>query len=202
MSPRKRCLAALFAAVTLPATVALAEDVNHPGVVTADWLSEVAQAEPKAKVELSGPVLRLLTAATGKAAKFGALVDQLKLVRVMVYEGLDKNLATSSQAIDHATRLQSAGWQSIVRVRDGDDESVDVMVLPRGQDEIAGIVVLVAEPGELVFVNIAGDLNAEEFGSHFGRLLGPLVQGDLDIEDLLEAAEEDHPTDGETLRIP
>ncbi|MEO1496379.1 MAG: DUF4252 domain-containing protein [Planctomycetota bacterium] len=187
----------LLAGAGFLAATASADAVDHPGVVDIDWSSRMDGSEPTAKIELSGPVLRMMTAAAGRAAEFGDLVEQLQLIRVEVYEDLDKSVPTTRLAQRQAAKLIDAYWQSIVRVREDGEESVDVVVLPKGEDTIAGVAVLVAEPGELVFLNVAGDIDAVEFGERFGGLIGPLLEGELELEDLLDPDDEDEDWDDE-----
>lgn len=192
MNSRIALYATALAAVPLIVSPASAQPLNHPGVINTDWSSRLGGAEPTAEVELSGPVLRLMTAAAGRAARFGDLVEQVQFIKVEVYEDLDPGLPTSQLAQQKARELTSGNWQSIVRVRE-EEESVDIVVLPRGEEVIGALAVFVAEPGELVFVNVAGDIAAAEFGERFGQLIGPIMEGELELEDLLAVEEyEEH----------
>lgn len=184
-----RRFAVCFGALTLivAACPAFAQEdavAPHPGVIDIEWADYLDVGEPKVRVNLNRPVLKLMSAVTGKAPEVGELMGSLAMVRVEVYEGLRPESGHREVTAAQVKALRDSGWESVVRVRDG--ESVDVLVRPDGEDAIAGVMVLVAESQELVFVNIAGDINAERFGKHLGKVVGPIMKGDLKIEDLLE----------------
>ena len=58
------------------------------------------------------------------------------------------------------TRLASDGWQSVARVRDGED-NVFVMLKTDG-DVLVGVTVLVSSGSELVFTNVAGRIDMDQ----------------------------------------
>ena len=188
-----RCLAPCLAVLALSATPCLVhadeDEGAHPGVVSIDWPSELGGAEPNVRVRVKGPLLRLMASATRHAPEVDGLIGQLRLVRVEVYEDLDSGANAAAAVAPHVEGLTAAGWESVVRVRDDDDESVDVMVRPDGEESIAGVAVFVAEEDELVFVNVAGDLDAKNFGSKLGKVLGPIMKGELDLEELIDVEE-------------
>jgi hypothetical protein len=66
--------------------------------------------------------------------------------------------------------LDKKGWERIVRVRE-DDSNVDIYLLPsESYESILGIVVMVAEDEEAIFVNIVGEINPDDvarLGDHF-----------------------------------
>jgi hypothetical protein len=162
------------------------ETQEHPGHVVIDWREQLG-AEPKVSVNLNQTLLRFVTSAASEAATevpgLRDIIGQLSMVRVEVYEGLaEGTLAPAADA--QAKKLQDAGWTTVVRATGDDNERVNVMMLPNG-DSIAGLVVIAAGPGEMAFVNIAGDLNPDTLGKHLGALARLTHNGKVKLEDLI-----------------
>jgi len=138
---------------------------TEPGYV------EIGQLLPAAKgqyveVNLSPGLLKF----AAKLAKWhepdaAELIGNLKRVRVNVV-GLDEsNRASTVEQIESIRRkLAAEGWTQVVTVREQNDgDNVDVHVKQRTDDVIDGLVVTVIDKkGEAVFVNIVGDISAEQ----------------------------------------
>jgi hypothetical protein len=95
------------------------------------------------------------------------LINNLKRIRVNVIGMDDSNRADTVAKIESIRRkLESQGWTQLVTVRDRNDgDNVDVHVKQRGDDNIDGLVVTVIDKkGEAVFVNIVGNISAEQLG--------------------------------------
>lgn len=94
-----------------------------------------------------------------------ALLGNLRSIRVNVVRLDDLNRADTLGKIDGVRRqLESAGWTKLVTVREqGGGENVDVHVMQPADDVIQGVVVTVInKKGEVVFVNIVGNINADQ----------------------------------------
>lgn len=174
------------------ALVAIASLVNaqdtqpHPGAVVINW-SEQLGVEPKVSVNLNQALMKFVTSAASEAATeipgMREIIGQLALVRVEVYEGVGfGSLATASDA--EAKKLEELGWTTVVRAVGDDNERVNVMMLPHGES-IAGVVVIAAGPGEMAFVNVAGELDPELLGKHLGALARLTHNGKVKLEDLI-----------------
>ena len=95
------------------------------------------------------------------------LIGNLKRIRVNVIGMDDSNRADTIGKIESVRRkLESQGWTQLVTVRDKNDgDNVDVHVKQRGDDSIDGLVVTVLDKkGEAVFVNIVGNISADQLG--------------------------------------
>ena len=96
-----------------------------------------------------------------------ALISSLKRIRINVIGMDDSNRADTVGKIEAVRRkLESQGWTQLVTVRDKNDgDNVDIHVKQRGDDTIDGLVVTVLDKkGEAVFVNIVGNISAEQLG--------------------------------------
>lgn len=162
---------------------------SHPGVVRVDWSQEFSGREPSVRIQLNRTMLRVISSAAQTSSEIRNLVDSLVSVQVVVYEDLsDENGAgqgsasnTLSTVRQKVAQLKDEGWESGVGVSD-DGESVDLLMRSDDEETITGVAVFVAEEDELVFVNVAGEIAAEEIGKH----LGALIRGDFDIEKMLD----------------
>lgn len=96
-----------------------------------------------------------------------ALIASLKRIRVNVIGMDDSNRADTVAKIEAVRRkLEAQGWTQLVTVRDkADGDNVDIHVKQRGDDAIDGLVVTILDKkGEAVFVNIVGNISAEQLG--------------------------------------
>ncbi len=145
--------------------------------------------KPAVSVNLEGPMIRIATAAAAEAAPpIGKLLEKIELIQVKVYEDLQQD-ATSvlNMAAKKIEELKQQGWTTVVSVPD-DDETVDVLSRT-SKDAILGLVVLVAEKDEVVFVNLAGEIDPERLGRMIGKYKEGILKGEFDFEDLLSMEE-------------
>ena len=151
--------------------------------------------KPAVSVNLEGPMIRIATAAAAEAAPpIGKLLEQIELIQVKVYEDLQQD-ATSvlHTAAMKIAELKQQGWSTVVSVPD-DNETVDVLSRT-SRDSILGLVVLVAEENELVFVNLAGEIDPEGLGQMLGKYKEGILKGEFDFEDFLSMNEGDDDKD-------
>ncbi len=178
--------AASVALVAITSFVSAQDTQPHSGAVVIDWSKQLG-VEPKVAVNLNQALMRFVTSAASEAATeipgMREIIGQLSLVRVEVYEGL-AHLALATAVDTEAEKLKELGWTTVVRAVGDEDERVNVMMLPSG-DSIAGIVVIAAGPGEMAFVNVAGDLDPELLGKHLGALARLTHNGKVKLEDLI-----------------
>ncbi len=172
---------------TAPSTVK-----SSSGVVT----FSLENAKPSVSVNLEGPMIRIAAAAAGEAGSpISDLLDQIKLVHVQVYEGLQQDATVVLNAASNKiVELKQQGWSSAVSVPNK-GESVDVLTRT-SEDAILGLVVLVAEKNEIVFVNLAGEIDPEGLGKMIGKFKEAILDGNLvDFQEALFPDEGDDDDD-------
>lgn len=150
------------------AGTAYAQDAveTDPGYVDLQTIEEWFGAEPTLEVNIRGALLELVAEASRyEDPDLYDLLNKLKAIQVrgfrLDYSDFD---TVERRTADLAGRLQSEGWDTIVRVRE-DDERVDMYVRVH-EGAIAGMMVMVVEPGsdDTVFLNIVGEINPEQIG--------------------------------------
>jgi hypothetical protein len=120
------------------------------------------------EVNLSSGLLRFAAKlACRHDPETAALIGNLKSIRVNVVGMDDSNRPATVAKIEAARRLLEAkGWTQIVTVQDNEEgDNVNVHILKHNDDAIDGLVVTVIDhKGEAVFVNIVGNITAEQLG--------------------------------------
>lgn len=95
------------------------------------------------------------------------LIGNLRQIRINVVGTDDSNRADTVgkiRALSH--KLESEGWTQVATIRDGTGGGdVNVHVKQHGTDDIDGVVVTVSnENGEVVFINVVGNISADKLG--------------------------------------
>ena len=163
----KRILLCSVVMLALAGTAWAQDDLkNDPGYVDLDVIEAWFDKEPSIIVNVKGALIDLVAEASRyEDPELADLLHKLKSVQVRGYrlnwvdfEEVQGRVSTM------ARRLESRGWDTVVRVRD-DDEDVNVHI--RVDDgAIAGMFVMVISPDEdeTVFVNIVGQIDPEQIG--------------------------------------
>jgi hypothetical protein len=176
-------LALVFAAGAASAQDADAQIKKLPGYVDFQAGDIFKGKEAKVEVYLKEPMLNLVSKfMKNEDADMHDILSKLKLVRVQVFD-VDEEMAKEFTDITATitAMLDKKGWERIVRVREEDD-NVDIYLRPsENYESILGIVVLVAENEEAVFVNIVGEINPEDI-SRLGREFDIDELGDVHID--------------------
>lgn len=162
------------AVMALPAIGAEWEEQikTEPGYVDFGNLQGLTDTEPKVAVSLGGPLLTFLREATREEEpELAGMLDGLKGVRVSVYPlNGDDTEAIKERVKSLADELAGAAWERTVKVED--DSDLVHMYLKMQQDSIAGLTLMVVEPGsEAVFINVIGSIDPAALGrlvSKFG----------------------------------
>ena len=165
MKSLRSVLIASGLSLALAAAVHAADATNEPGYV------DIGQMMPASKgqfveVNLSSGLLKFAAKiASRQEPEAAELIGSLKRIRVNVVSLDDSNRAATIEKIESVRRkLETQGWTQMVTVREKDGgDNVDIHVKQRGDDAIDGLVVTVIDhKGEAVFVNIVGNINADQ----------------------------------------
>ncbi|HQY04449.1 MAG TPA: DUF4252 domain-containing protein [Lacunisphaera sp.] len=184
----KNHLRSAFAAATLSlalTTFASAAEAQSGAI-------DIGQLMPSAKgefveINLSSAMLKFAARIAARQEPEAAeLIRNLKSIRVNVVGLDDSNRDSTIEQIEGVRRkLEAQGWTKMVTVREKNGgDNVDVHVMQRGEESIDGLVVTVLDKkGEAVFVNIVGNINADQIAQIAEKFdLEPLRKVHLKIE--------------------
>lgn len=139
-----------------------------PGYLDLTTVEQWFDAEPWLEVNIKGALLNLIVGAAEaeEDPELTNILSKLKAIEVRGYPLTSQNFDDiDRQTRQLAGRLESQGWETVVRLRD-DDERVNVFLKSNG-NSIAGLVVMVLDPSDddgAMFVNIVGDIDPREVG--------------------------------------
>ena len=174
----------LVLASVVPAVLAAEDDIrDHPGYVDFTALTAIANVEPTVEVSLKAPLLNLVTNLLRHQDEDAAeFISKLRRVTVNVFDSdaIDVDEIAESMAVI-AAELDDKGWERVIRIRE-DEDHVDVYFRLSDDSEIIyGITIMVAEPGDTVLVNIAGEISISDINALGRRFnIDELVDIDLD----------------------
>lgn len=153
---------------------------------------DIGQLLPSAKgqfveVNISPAMLKFAARIAARHEPEAAeMIRNLKSIRVNVVGLDDSNRAATVEQIDSVRRrLETQGWTKMVTVREKEGgDNVDVHVKQHGEESIDGLVVTVIDrKGEAVFVNIVGNINADQIAQLAEKFdLEPLRKVHLKID--------------------
>jgi len=183
-NPIRFTLAAATLSLAL-ATVTSASEIETGAI-------DIGQLMPAAKgqfveINLSPAMLKFAARiAARQEPETAELIRNLKSIRVNVVGLDDSNRSATIEKIEGVRRkLETQGWTKMVTVREQNDgDNVDIHVMQRGEEAIDGLVVTVLDKkGEAVFVNIVGNINADQIAQIAEKFdLEPLRKVHLKIE--------------------
>lgn len=182
----------MFRSLILASGFSLALSTAAFAAETEAGFVDIGQLMPSAKgefveVNLSPGMLKFAAKlATRHDPDAAELIANLKRIRVNVIGMDDSNRVATTEKIESVRRtLESQGWTKMVTVRDADQgDNVDVHVKQRGDDSIDGLVVTIIDrKGEAVFVNIVGNINADQIAKIADKFdIDPLKKVHVKIE--------------------
>jgi hypothetical protein len=113
----------------------------------------------------------------------GAILRELRAVRVYVYEGLPDDERTGQRLRGIESGLLDEGWRAIAKIRDGSDR-VSILLRPGDEGRAHGMAVIVQEPSEVVLVNLIGNVRLDLFSEYMAELNVDAPRIDIDPETL------------------
>jgi len=181
------------------ATLSLALTTFASAAETQSGAIDIGQLMPSAKgefveINLSSAMLKFAARIAARQEPEAAeLIRNLKSIRVNVVGLDDTNRDSTIEQIEGVRRkLEAQGWTKMVTVREKNGgDNVDVHVMQRGEEAIDGLVVTVLDKkGEAVFVNIVGNINADQIAQIADKFdIEPLRKVHLKIEGKKKAKE-------------
>ena len=184
----KTLLRSSLAAATLSLTLLTTSRAAEVEVGAID----IGQLMPSAKgqfveVNISPAMLKFAARIAARQEPEAAeMIRNLRSIRVNVVGLDDSNRASTVERIESVRRkLEAEGWTKMVTVREKNDgDNVDVHVKQHGEEAIDGLVVTVIDrKGEAVFVNIVGNINADQIAKIADKFdLEPLRKVHLKID--------------------
>lgn len=181
------------------ATLSLAFIASSQAAAVEVGAIDIGQLMPSAKgqfveINLSPAMLKFAARIAARQEPEAAeLIRNLKSIRVNVIGLDDTNRAATVEQIESVRRkLETQGWTKMVTVREKNDgDNIDVHVKQRGEEAIDGLVVTVIDrKGEAVFVNIVGNINADQIAKIADKFdLEPLRKVRLKIDSKKKAKE-------------
>ena len=146
--------------VLLSASLATAQDLaDHPGYFPVESLDALAPESLNIEINLRGPMIKFVAMATAdEDPEFSELVSELEAITVRIAE-LDAadGAKIRPQLSDAAHRLAAGGWETMVRVREEDEE---IHIFTRMLDEeMQGMTVLTLDTDEVTLINLVGKID-------------------------------------------
>ena len=144
------------------------EDVNrHPGFVDFTALNVFGGEGPEVEVFLDRALISMVgSMSRRKDPELTEMLSKLLQIRVQTFAiPNDKLSAIEAKTEEMAKKLESKGWQTLVRVNDKKDHSQTyIYIKPRG-NVFEGLVVMNVDPNDdASFVNIVGEIDPEKLG--------------------------------------
>jgi hypothetical protein len=167
-----RCMSMCVAVVLAAVGLAAGQTVDRPaGYFALEDLDVFAAGKVEVDIDLRGSMAKIVAAATAKEdPEFSAAMEKIQRIRVQVGSAEGSDPAMIRSTIEGAVkRLEDAGWYRMVAVRDEED-TVYLMAL-ESAGIVQGLTAFVDDgDGEVVLVNIAGEMSPEMIGSLIGNI--------------------------------
>lgn len=134
---------------------------EHPGFFPLDELEVLPRDNLSIEVNLRNPLLKMVALAADDDPELAGIISDLEGIRVLIgpLEGLDPE-AVRLALRSAADRLDRQNWQSIIRVRD-DEEEIYIYAMEKG-GEIQGLTILMLDDEEATLVNLVGTIHPED----------------------------------------
>ena len=167
--------------VALAAVVLLAPQAAYAQRLQLDSLDRLAKlASETVNMDIDSSMLGLASGfikGQGNDAQIKQLLSELKGIYVRVFE-FDKPQSYTSDLDAVRKQLTTGAWARLISIRENDGESVDIYSWRDGTAS-GGLAILVAEPDELVVVNIVGPMDLSKLGALQGSFGIPRLPREL-----------------------
>ena len=118
--------------------------------------------EATVEVNLSGSLLSFATGTiAAQVPELSEFLGGIQAVRVRLYKDMDPQIAGAGlrEVLEfYQVRLQKEKWEVLASVKEGESEALIIYSLPKG-NIISGLFALFGEDGELLVVNLAGEMD-------------------------------------------
>lgn len=120
--------------------------------------------QPSVQVDLNGALLGIAAAASrGSDPRMAALLESIEGARLRAYTSVQDAAEIASFVDAASARLEREGWQRVVYAQ---NEEGNVRIYARlAGDVLNGLTVMAFGEEGAAFVNIAGQISAEQIGS-------------------------------------
>jgi hypothetical protein len=154
------CLAALAAVAGRAQSLE-----SEPGYVPAEKLDLFPSDKVSVEINLEGPLLHMVAAATKDDPAFSSVMAGLKSIKLQVFPLKGEDAGAVKTKIERAVKwLEGRGWRSTMRVRDQGQETF--IYLKESDGKVQGLTLLSFDPkDEAVFINIVGRIDPAQIGS-------------------------------------
>lgn len=166
---RKAVIAALILVVAAGSASAAAPDLKRlPGYIDGSAFAEIADESAEVvEVNLSGALLRALGNSKDPQKDADSIFRQLQSIQAyIVTVGTDPVRIERADALvrDIEAKLRSREWERMARVREK-EERIGVFV-HYNEAKVDGLTIVMSDKseGEVVFVNIVGDIDLARLG--------------------------------------
>lgn len=165
------------------ASFALGEELKgEPGYVPFSTLDDV-YGQPKVMVNIGNVLMKFLAAASGSDPELSEMIKGMQGIQINVYDTQGRKEPALKQLNEISDRLASVQWQPFIQVNEEDEV---VQMLMKTDDEVVqGLVVMVVDREEAVFMNLVGAIDPNKLGKLMNQL-----DVDIDVDSVAETISE------------
>ena len=163
----KKSLNRPFAFALVTASLCLTAHAESPGLVDFGKFTPPGKGSEFVEVQVRSNLLSFAAQLVEKEQPDAAkLLRSVELVRVNVIGLTDENREKMQERIQKIRQdLEGRGWERNVNVQGKDGEDVGVYTRAGGGETLAGVVITVIDPKNVVLVNLVGDIRPEQIAA-------------------------------------